>query len=38
MIADETLAAMKEMQDYFAADNQDNPKWIQRQKLLAKCL
>lgn len=38
MIADETLADMKEMQDYFAADNQDNPKWIQRQKILAKCL
>lgn len=38
MIADETLASMKEMQDYFAADNQDNPRWIRRQKILNKCL
>lgn len=38
MIADETLASMKEMQDYFAADNQDNPRWIRRQQILKSCL
>lgn len=38
MILNETLVDMKEMQDYFASDNQDNPKWIRRQQLLAQCL
>lgn len=38
MIADETLASMKEMQDYFAADNKDNPRWIRRQQILKQCL
>lgn len=38
MISSETLGAMKEMQDYFASDNQDNPKWIRRQQILAQCL
>lgn len=31
MITSETLVSIKEMQDYFASGNQDNPKWIERQ-------
>lgn len=38
MIRSATLAAMKEMQDYFADDNQDNPRWIRRQQILSQCL